>query len=190
MSANKVEFNIEINEENKGFSFSWLLIVLFIGLIISSLFFINRTDGSSVAEMTATQWANAKLNGNQSMMYNLLSDREKNKLLEQYQEIDDKQEGIDEFKQYNLFQWKRSNNEYIFKFHYYDMESCKECQKDIWVRVKVIENAWKVDDLHFTAVDATPLIENLKVKEVPVPSGQKEKQEGQSLFQKIFQLIN
>ena len=77
MNTDKVKFKLELKEENIRFSF--VLIVIFIGLIISSVvfLFVDFSDSSIEAQGIASQWGEAVMQNNESMKYLLLSDSEK-----------------------------------------------------------------------------------------------------------------
>jgi hypothetical protein len=190
MSTEKVKFKMELKEENRGISF--VLLVIFIGLILSSiiLFFIGRNDQSELdAQGIASQWAEAELQSNVPMKYLLLSESARAKYVDEVPAEKNKEDTKYEFEELDLFRWKKNKGEYIYKFHYYRLKSCSECQKDVWVRVKAENGEWVVPESHFSEVQADSLIRNLEREQVPTtPEQEQELQEKKSVFEKILNL--
>jgi hypothetical protein len=190
MSADKVKFKLELKEENKGFSY--VLILIFLGLIISSiiLLFVGRDDqGELDAQAIASQWAEAELQSNVSMKYLLLSKSERINYVDDVPEEKNKKDLESEFEELDLFRWKKDKGEYIFKFHYYGLKSCPECQKDVWVRVKAEDGVWVIPESHFSEVEADSLIRNLEAEQIPTSLEQEEEmKKKKSIFKKILNL--
>jgi hypothetical protein len=189
MNTDKIKFKLNLEEENKGFSY--FLILLFVGLLISSIALtaFSGADESTESEMIAAQWAKAELQSNDSMKYILLSERDRTKFMEEYPSKVKKEEAVYEFDEYDLFQWKRSKNDYIYKFHYYGMKSCSDCKKDVWVRVKYREGEWIVPDFEFNELKAAPLIKNLEAEQIPTTLEQEEELEKKKpVWKKILNL--
>lgn len=190
MSADKVKFKLELKEENKGFSY--VLILIFLGLIVSSiiLLFIGKDDqGEVYAEVIASQWAEAELQSNVSMKYSLLSERARKNYVDEVPAEKNKKVVESEFEVLDLFRWKKDKKEYIFKFHYYGLKSCPECQKDVWVRVKAEDGEWVIPESHFSEVEADSLIRNLEAEQIPTSVEQEEEMEKKkSIFEKILNL--
>ncbi|MFE1244986.1 hypothetical protein ACFW35_12715 [Fictibacillus sp. NPDC058756] len=190
MSADKVKFKLELKEENKGFSY--VLILIFVGLIVSSfiLLIVGRDEQRELdAQAIASQWADAELQYNESMKYNLLSESARTKYVDVVPDERKKTASEDEFVEYDLFQWKIRKNEYIYKFHYYDMKSCPDCQKDIWVRVKAANGKWEVPEFTFTELKAVPIIKHIEAEQIPTSVEQEEEMEKKkSIFEKVLNL--
>ncbi|MFD1357047.1 hypothetical protein ACFQ4X_03975 [Fictibacillus halophilus] len=190
MSADKVKFKLELEEENKGFSF--VLIFIFVGLILSSIIlsFVGLDDqGELNAEVVASQWAQAELQSNVSMKYLLLSESARIKYVDEVPDEKNKEIVESEFEELDLFRWKKNKGEYIFKFHYFGLKSCPECQKNVWVRVKAEDGEWVVPESHFSEVQADSLIRNLKAEQIPTSLEQEEEMEKKkSIFEKILNL--
>lgn len=187
MSIDKVKFKLEMKEENRGFSF--FLIIIFVGLIISSLFllFVGSNDSKIEAQLTAREWGEAELQNNEPMKYRLLSDSEKVKYVDVVSETNKDNQPTYSFEKNDMFQWKISRNEYIYKLHYYHLKTCAECQKDVWVRVKKEDIGWVVPHLRFSETMAEPLIQGLEGEQVPTSEEQERELEGKkSIFTKLF----
>jgi hypothetical protein len=190
MSTERVHFKMELKEENRGISF--VLIVIFIGLILSSiiLFFAGRNDQSELnAQGIASQWAEAELQSNVSMKYLLLSESARAKYIDEVPSEKNKEDTKYEFDELDLYRWKKNKGEYIYKFHYYGLKSCSECQKDVWVRVKVENGEWVVPESNFSEVQADSHIRILEGEQIPTTLEQEQElQEKKSVFEKIFNL--
>jgi hypothetical protein len=190
MSTDKVKFKLELKEKKKSLSF--VLIVIFVSLILSSilLFFVGRDDqGELNAQGIASQWAEAELQSNVSMKYLLLSESARIKYVDEVPDEKNKKIVESEFEELELFRWKKNKGEYIFKFHYYKLKSCPECQKDVWVRVKAEEGEWVIPESHFSEVQADSLIRNLEAEQIPTSPEQEEEMENKkSIFEKILNL--
>jgi hypothetical protein len=190
MSTDKVKFKLELKEEKKSLSF--VLIVIFVSLILSSilLFFVGRDDqGELNAQEIASQWAEAELQSNESMKYLLLSESARTKYVDEVPAEKNNEDLKYEFEVLDLFRWKKSREEYIYKFHYYGLKSCSECQKDVWVRIKKIHGEWLVPESHFSELKADPLIKNLEAEQIPTTLDQeKELEKKKSIFEKILNL--
>jgi hypothetical protein len=190
MSADKVKFKLELQEENRSLSF--ILILIFLVLILGSitLFFLGRDDQKELdAQAIASQWAEAELQSNVSMKYLLLSKSERITYVDEVPAEKNKKLVESEFEELDLFRWKKDKGEYIFKFHYYGLEECSECQKDVWVRVKVEDGEWVIPESYFSEVEAYSLIRNLEREQVPTSLEQEEEMEKKkSIFEKVLNL--
>ena len=187
MNTDKVKFKLELKEEN--IPFSLVLIVIFIGLIISSVvfLFVDFSDSSIEAQGIASQWGEAEMQNNESMKYLLLSDSEKVKYMDVVSETNKDDQPTYTFEKLDLFQWKISRNEYVYKLHYYGLKSCEECQKDVWVNVKKGEKGWVVPHIQFTEDMAEPMISGVDVVQIPTSEEQeKELEEKKSFITKLF----
>ncbi|MCM3732578.1 hypothetical protein M3196_12975 [Fictibacillus nanhaiensis] len=190
MSTDKVKFKLELQEEKKSLSF--VLIVIFVSLILSSilLFFVGRDDqGELDAQGIASQWAEAELQSNVSMKYLLLSEGARINYVDEIPAEKKKPEVTYEFEEYDLYQWKKNKDEYIYKFHYYGIKSCSECQKDVWVRIKAENGKWVIPESHFSEFQADSLIKNLEAEQIPTSVEQEEEmKKKKSIFEKLLNL--
>ncbi|KZE69316.1 hypothetical protein AWM68_03350 [Fictibacillus phosphorivorans] len=189
MSISKVEFKLEMKEENKSFSF--ILIVIFVGSIFSLLVLLFAGSDQSMiyAQITASEWGEAELQNNEPMKYRLLSDSEKVKYVDIVSETNKGDQPTYSFKNKDMFQWKITRNEYVYKFHYYNMKNCEECQKDVWVRVRKEEIGWVVPHIQFSETMAEPLIHGIERVQIPTSEDQeKELEEKKSIIVKLFNL--
>jgi hypothetical protein len=189
MSIDNVKFTLELKEEDHDLKYVVFLIIagLFISVIALSSY--SGADEYVEAEMVASQWAQAELQSNESMKYNLLSESARTKYIDVVP-VERKKPALEyEFEEYDLFQWKRSKNEYIYKFHYYGMKSCPDCQKDVWVRVIAAEGKWVVPEFDFTELKAAQFIKNLEAEQIPTSFEQEEEMEKKkSIFEKVLNL--
>lgn len=189
MSLDKVKFKLELKEEDNGLKYVLFLIIagLFISMIALSSY--SGADEDFEPQMVASHWAQAELQYNESMKYNLLSESARAKYVDVVPDERNKIAGEDEFEEYDLIQWKIRKNEYIYKFHYYGMKSCPDCQKDIWVRVKAANGKWEIPEFNFTELKAVPVIKNLEAEQIPTSVEQEEEMEKKkSIFEKVLNL--
>ncbi|MDM5317035.1 hypothetical protein QUF49_13595 [Fictibacillus sp. b24] len=186
MSKDKVKFKLEVKEENRVFSF--LLIAIFVGFIISSLFLLFVGSDSNIeAQITASEWGEAELQNNEPMKYRLLSDSEKVKYVDVVSETNKNEQPVYSFENMEMFQWKISRNDYVYKLHYTGLKTCAECQKDVWVRVKKEDIGWVVPHIQFSETIAEPLIQGIEAEQVPTSEEQeRELEEKKSFITKLF----
>ncbi|MBY6036554.1 hypothetical protein KUV80_07815 [Fictibacillus nanhaiensis] len=191
MSIDNVRFKLELQEEKKSLSF--LLLLVFAGLIISSIVLLVLGIGEQdewTQQSIASQWAQAELQSNDSMKYILLSDQEKTPFIEEYAKTRGEKEVVYEFEAYDLIQYKRNNKDYIYKFHYYEMKSCSACQKNVWVRVVNQNGEWVIPDHHFTELKADSLINNIEGERIPTTLEQEEEMAREkSILHRFFQMF-
>lgn len=184
MTIDKVKFKLEMKEENRGFSF--LLIAIFVGLIISSLFLLFVGSDSKIeAQITAREWGEAELKNNEPMKYRLLSDSEKVKYVDVVSETNKDEQLTYSFEKLDMIQFKISRSEYVYKLHYTGLKTCAECQKDVWVRVKKGDIGWVVPHIEFSETMAEPFIQGIEGEQVPTP-GEHEKELEESIISKLF----
>ncbi len=123
------------------------------------------------------------------MKYLLLSKSARIKYVDEIPAEKNKNVVESEFEELDLFRWKKDKGEYIFKFHYYGLKSCSECQKNVWVRVKAEDGEWVIPESHFSEVKADSLIRNLEAEQIPISVEQEEEMEKKkSLFEKVLNL--
>ncbi|RZT23447.1 hypothetical protein [Fictibacillus sp. BK138] len=189
MSTDKIKFKLELKEEDKGLKYILILIIAGLLISVTALSMYRGADGDFEPQMVASQWAQAELQSNESMKYNLLSERARANYIDVVPDERKRIAGEEEFEEYDLFQWKIRKNEYIYKVHYYGMKSCPDCQKDIWVRVKAANGKWEVPEFNFSELNAIPIIRNLEAEQIPTSVEQEEEMEKKkSIFERVLNL--
>jgi hypothetical protein len=185
MNEDKVEFKLNVREENKRQSFT--LRMLFAFLIVSSIIFlfVDIDDLSVETQGIARQWGEAELSNNESMKYILLSDSEKMKYVDMISETNKEEQPTYSFKELDQFEYRINKKEYIYKLHYYKMKSCGECQKDVWVSVKKEDAGWFVSYTNYSESKAEKKIRNVQREQIPTSLKQeKELEENKSFIMK------
>ncbi|WNB90840.1 hypothetical protein [Bacillus sp. NEB1478] len=185
MSTDKVRFSLDIQEDNK-IPFYLILVAmgLFLLISITGFFIAHRPQDEINAEYTAQEWSKAVLQSNDPVKYDLLTDAGREKLLDQLRNEKNMEEAYYKFLNYDIIQWKKDRKNMVYKFHYYGLNSCSDCQKDIWVHVVKNDEGWKIPDIHFSNAQAEKFIRNLSGKTVYSST---DVEEEKPLLERIFQ---
>jgi hypothetical protein len=168
MSADKVKFQLDVKEDTRVKPFYIILALLFAFLVftIVSTIFDSRSQSEQDAQFIARDWAQAVLQSNDPMKYKLLTESAREKYVVGLQTQDSKKETTYNFEKYDVTQWKKDHDNYIYKFHYFGLQSCAKCQKDVWVHVVRDSDSWKVPDYQFTEDQAEAFIQDLSGEKV------------------------
>ncbi|ANC76434.1 hypothetical protein ABE65_006315 [Fictibacillus phosphorivorans] len=181
MNENKVEFKLTIQEESKEPSILRLLLAFLI--VFSFVFlFVDFDDQSIETQGIARQWGEAELMNNESMKYILLSDSKKMKYIDIISATNKDEQPTYSFKELDQFEYRINKKEYVYKLHYYQMESCTECQKDVWVSVQKEDTGWFVSHLNFSESKAEKKIHNVEAKQIPTSEKQEKELEERKSF--------
>ncbi|MBN3554759.1 hypothetical protein JYA63_10810 [Fictibacillus nanhaiensis] len=188
MHQDRIEFKLNVKEDNKTTSFT--IRMLFALLIVSSIIFVfvDVDDHNVETQGIARQWGKAELANNESMKYILLTDSEKKKYVDIISETNKEEQPTYSFKELDQFEYRINSKEYIYKLHYYKMESCADCQKDVWVRIQKEDKGWFVTHINFSESKAEPKIRNEEKEQIPTSEKQEKELEEKKPF--IMKWIN
>ncbi|MET3729216.1 competence protein ComGC [Fictibacillus halophilus] len=186
MNEDKIKFKLELKEDKRS-TYAFRMIFTFLIVCLLVVFVVDIDDQSVETQGIARQWGEAKLINNESMQYTLLSDSEKMKYVDIISETIKEEQPTYSFKELDQFEYRINSKEYIYRLHYYKMESCADCQKDVWVRIKKEDKGWFVTHINYSESKAEPKIRNVEREQIPTTEKQeKELQDKKSFIMKFL----
>ncbi|MED1863079.1 hypothetical protein P4V41_06395 [Fictibacillus nanhaiensis] len=182
MNEDKVEFKLELKEEDNRSSFTLRMIFTLLFVCFLAVLIVDIDDHSVETQGIARQWGAAELINNESMKYTLLTDSEKMKYVDMISETNKEERPTYSFNELDQYEYRISKTEYIYKLHYYRMESCAECQKDVWVRIKKEDTGWFVSHIKYSESKAEKKIRNVEREQIPTSEKQEKELEEKKSF--------
>ncbi|MFC0238105.1 hypothetical protein [Fictibacillus phosphorivorans] len=181
MNEDKIKFKLELKEDKESI-YAFHLIFTFLIVCLLFVLVVDIDDQSVETQGIARQWGEAKLINNESMQYTLLSDSEKMKYVDIISETNKEEQPTYSFKELDQFEYRINSKEYIYKLHYYKMESCADCQKDVWVRIKKEDSGWFVSHTNYSESKAEKKIRNVQREQIPTSEKQEKELEENKSF--------